>query len=609
MPRKKRTEQPKAEESSQSPEASSSVGRGIQQPVGRTLTQQQEGGGRGGGQHIGAPVVPLAQQGGHPGVYPQRGGLMPHQAGGTSTESQGRGYLPREPYGAGTTMPEAGGRGRGGAPWGGPRGGHGPSSRPSNPELHQASPATYQAAYPAQQVPTGRSLESAQHASSSSPMVEVTQQFQELAIQAGAPSQAIQPVVQPVAPSSKSVRFPLRPGKGIKGTKCQVKANHFSVELPDKNLHQYDVSITPEVTSRDVCKAIIKELVTLYKRSHLGDRLPAYDGRKSLYTAGPLPFNSREFSVTLTPDDEGQRGGARRDRRFTIVIKFAACADLHHLRLFLEGRQADAPQEALQVLDIVLRELPSSRYSSVGRSFYSPRLGTRMPLGDGLESWHGFYQSIRPTQMGLSLNIDMSSTAFIEPLNVVDFVTQLLNRPDAIHRPLSDSERVKISVAELKQEQKIKKALRGVKIEVTHRGNMRRKYRIASLTPLPTRELTFPVCKIVEGQRYSKKLNEKQITNLLKVTCQRPRERERDIVETVHQNAYHDDPYAQEFGIRINENLASVEARVLPPPRLKYHDKGKEKDCQPNIGQWNMMNKWLGMEHMLEKRHIFGTSD
>lgn len=38
------------------------------------------------------------------------------------------------------------------------------------------------------------------------------------------------------------------------------------------------------------------------------------------------------------------------------------------------------------------------------------------------------------------------------------------------------------------------------------------------------------VCKIVEGQRYSKRLNERQITALLKVTCQRPHEREADIM-------------------------------------------------------------------------------
>lgn len=110
----------------------------------------------------------------------------------------------------------------------------------------------------------------------------------------------------------------------------------------------------------------------------------------------------------------------------------------------------------------------------------------------------------------------------------------------------------------------------------------------------------FQACKIVQGQRYTKRLSEKQITALLKVTCQRPRDREIDILQvasntsiwllaniyackilcfvilvfvfcflmmqTVQQNAYDQDPYAKEFGIKISENLASVEARVLPAP-------------------------------------------
>ncbi|KAM0863039.1 hypothetical protein ACQ4PT_044861 [Festuca glaucescens] len=36
---------------------------------------------------------------------------------------------------------------------------------------------------------------------------------------------------------------------------------------------------------------------------------------------------------------------------------------------------------------------------------------------------------------------------------------------------------------------------------------------------------------------------------------------------TVHQNAYYKDPYAHEFCIKTDEQLASVEARVLPPPK------------------------------------------
>ncbi|GAV57543.1 PAZ domain-containing protein/Piwi domain-containing protein [Cephalotus follicularis] len=390
--------------------------------------------------------------------------------------------------------------------------------------------------------------------------------------------------------SSKSLSFAPRPGYGQVGMKCIVKANHFFAELPEKDLNQYDVTITPEVTSRTVNRNIMAELVRLHKESDLGRRLPAYDGRKSLYTAGELPFAWKEFTVKLLNEENGVNG-PKKERVYNVVIKFVARTNMYHLGQFLAGKRADAPQEALQILDIVLRGLSTKRYIFLY-----------------ITSWY------------IS---DMASAAFIEPLPVIEFVAQLLGK-DVLSRPLSDSDRVKI-----------KKALRGVKVEVTHRGSVRRKYRVSGLTSQPTRELVFPVddnstmksvveyfqemygftiqrthlpclqvgnqkkanylpmeaCKIVEGQRYTKRLNERQITALLKVTCQRPRDRENDILQTVQHNGYDQDPYAKEFGMKISEKLASVEARILPAPWLKYHDTGKEKDCLPQVGQWNMMNK------------------
>ncbi|GER56724.1 argonaute 1 [Striga asiatica] len=599
MVRKRRSDLPGTGESSDSQETGIGRGGPHQQPPQAQQPQLQGGYNQGGGRGWTGP-----QRGGYGGrggagrAPPQQyyGGPQDYQPG----QGQGRGrggqhYQRGAPQGRGAFTGS-----REGPLSGGP-------SRPPAPELHQAtthSPYQSVSSQPKLYGGPGYSVSSSSSSSRAPPPepteVEVAEQMQQLSV---APIQEIQPV------SSKSMRFPLRPGKGSCGIRCIVKANHFFAELPDKDLHQYDVSITPEVASRGVNRAVMEQLVKLYRESHLGKRLPAYDGRKSLYTAGPLPFVSKEFRITLLDEDDGA-GGVRREREFKVVIKFAARADLHHLGMFLQGRQADAPQEALQVLDIVLRELPTSRYCPVSRSFYSPDLGRRQPLGEGLESWRGFYQN-------------MSSTAFIEPLPVIDFVCQLLNR-DVSARPLSDADRVKI-----------KKALRGVKVEVTHRGNMRRKYRISGLTSQATRELTFPVdergtmksvveyfqetygfviqhtqwpclqvgntqrpnylpmevCKIVEGQRYSKRLNERQITALLKVTCQRPQEREYDILQTVRHNAYAQDPFAKEFGIKISDKLAQVEARVLPPPRLKYHDSGREKDCLPQVGQWNMMNK------------------
>ena len=58
------------------------------------------------------------------------------------------------------------------------------------------------------------------------------------------------------------------------------------------------VAIDPETRSRGWNRSIINELVKLYKE-HLDGRLPVYDGRKSLYTAGALPFKSKVFVVKL----------------------------------------------------------------------------------------------------------------------------------------------------------------------------------------------------------------------------------------------------------------------------------------------------------------------
>ena len=44
-----------------------------------------------------------------------------------------------------------------------------------------------------------------------------------------------------------------------------------------------------------------------------------------------------------------------------MVIKFVTRADLHRLGMFLAGKHAEAPQEALQVLDICLWDLSFAR--------------------------------------------------------------------------------------------------------------------------------------------------------------------------------------------------------------------------------------------------------
>ncbi|KAL6888270.1 hypothetical protein ACP4OV_009296 [Aristida adscensionis] len=386
------------------------------------------------------------------------------------------------------------------------------------------------------------------------------------ASQPGATS-ALDPPDVDLAPVSK---------KGL----AMIRANHFLVNVAENNLFHDDVSTNPESKSRSTNVEVLNELIKLHGKTSLGEKLHAYDGRESLFTAGLLLFDESEYIE-------------RAERVYKITIRIAEITDLYHLQQFLYRRQRDMPQETIQVLDVVLRESPSLNYVSVCEFFFSKSLDHRGDIGEGLECWRGSYQ---PTQMGLSLNID-----------------------------ISDRDRVKI-----------KNASRGVRIETSHQQDQIRRYKITGITSIPM-QLIFPineegiwksvvqyfwhkynyrlkyaawsclqagsdsrpvylpmqVCKIVEGLRYPKELNDQQVTNILRATCKRPQEGEQSIRDMVLHNKYAEDRFAREFGINVCSDLLSVPAGVLPPPLLKYHESGREKTCAPRDGQWNMINKVL----------------
>ncbi|XP_062105193.1 protein argonaute 5-like [Humulus lupulus] len=526
-------------------------------------------------------------------------------SGGRRSENRPDQPAPSQPF------QQGGGSGGGGRGRGGRTGGY--ASTPVPPPVVSHAPAPM----PQPPIPSTPAPAPAPSSSTAGPSTaaSLSREVEKLTLQDPAATGRLPPE------SSKSVRFPVRPGYGKVGRKCVVKANHFIVQVADRDLCHYDVSISPEVTSKKVNRDIINQLGTLYRASHLGNLRVAYDGRKSIYTAGELPFSSKEFIIKLV-DNDRPAGTSRREREFKVTVKFASKPDLHHLRQFLQSRQLDAPQETIQALDVALRGAPSELYTVVGRSFFHPTLGRPGELADGIMYWKGYYQSLRPTQLGLSLNIDVSARAFYEPLRVTDFVIKNFNVRDDL-RPLHDQVRLQL-----------KKNLRGIKVACSHLQNTRT-YKITGVSTEPLNRLMFTlddqatqtsvaayfqdkyriklkyvtwpalqagnpakpiylpmeVCTIVEGQRYTKKLNERQVTNLLRATCQRPHEREGSIRQIVRQNNYSGDKLVEDFGISVASDMTMVDARVLPPPLLLYHGTGREATEQPRFGQWNMINK------------------
>ena len=391
---------------------------------------------------------------------------------------------------------------------------------------------------------------------------------------------------QPVATRTEANVFthPLRPNNGTVGRTIPLRANYFQVQIPNSDLHHYDVDIKPDKCPRRVNREIVENMVDNFRNAIFQDIRPVFDGRRNMYTARALPIDRQRVELDVTLPGEG------RERTFRVTIKWVARVSLFSLKLALEGRLHGIPFEAIQALDVVMRHLPSMRYSPVGRSFFSAPDGYTPPLGGGREVWFGFHQSMRPSQWKMMLNIDVSATAFYKSQPVIDFMCEVLDvrKDDLRHaKSLTDSQRVKFT-----------KEIKGLKVEITHCGAMRRKYRVCNVTRRPANQQTFPlcmdsgqtiectvgryflerhqknlefpflpclqvgqeqkhtflpieVCNVVPGQRCIKKLTDSQTSTMIKATARSAPDREREISDLVSKAGYNNDPYVREFGIQV----------------------------------------------------------
>ena len=88
------------------------------------------------------------------------------------------------------------------------------------------------------------------------------------------------------------------------------------------------------------------------------------------------------------------------------------------------------------------------------------------------------------------LSTDVSATAFYKAQPVIDFMCEVLDIRDVQDqkRPLTDSQRVKFT-----------KEIKSLKIEITHCGTMKRKYRVCNVTRRPAQMQSFPL-QLENGQ-------------------------------------------------------------------------------------------------------------
>ncbi|KAF8008168.1 hypothetical protein BT93_K1988 [Corymbia citriodora subsp. variegata] len=457
-----------------------------------------------------------------------------------------------------------------------------------------------------------------------------------------------------------------RRGIGSGGRQINLLTNHFkvSVNVPDAVFYQYSVSITSEDTKAVEGKGIGRKLIDkLYQTysSELAGKNFAYDGEKTLYTVGPLPQNKLEFTVVLEDSfarreseslggsGESPNGSTKRSKRsfqsktFRVEISYAAKVPLKSIFLGLKGMDKDTDaQDALRVLDIVLRQTAAKRGCLLVRqSFFHDDSRNFTDVGGGVAGVKGFHASFRPTEGGLSLNMDVSTTMILTPGPVIEFLLANQNVKEPRYIDWA----------------KAKKMLKNLRVKTRH-SNM--EYKIVGLSEKPCNQQFFPMklrnrkgpddeeqtvditvseyfikhrgieltfsgylpclnvgkpkrpnylplelCSLVSLQRYTKALSSMQRASLVEKSRQKPPERIKTLVDALRNYRYEEDPVLAECGISLEKQLTQIKGRVLESPKLKV---GNGNDCIPRNGRWNYNQRTLLQPSKIERWVIVNFS-
>ncbi|KAL6130207.1 hypothetical protein ACLB2K_068588 [Fragaria x ananassa] len=459
-------------------------------------------------------------------------------------------------------------------------------------------------------------------------------------------------------------RVPMkRPGIGSQGQKISLLTNHFKVGLNKSNTEFYHYSIAmqyddgTEVDGKGIGRKVLDKVKETYILE-LENKEFAYDGEKSLFTVGQLPRKQLEFTVVLNDisrsGTNGVSGGSysleesQGDRKrvkqsfqsktIQVQVNFAAKIPMQAIANALRGQDSDHFQEAVRVLDIIIRQNAAKQGCLlVLQSFFHNNPRNFIELGGGVLGCRGFHSSFRATQSGLSLNMDVSTTMIVKPGPVLNFLMDNQNVKTPYQIDWIKAKRMlknlKVETYASKMEYKItglsdkpckqqtfflksKRGQDGDGEEITvyeyfaQHKNMR--LRDSADFPCinvgkPKKPSYFPIelCNLVSLQRYTKALSNLQRASLVEKSRQKPQERMSTLRDAVKSSKYEADMMLQSSGISIGTEFMQVEGRVLPAPRLVV---GNGEDFSPRNGRWNFNNKKLVKPVKLERWAVVNFS-
>ncbi|KAH9062680.1 argonaute-like protein [Lactarius vividus] len=367
-------------------------------------------------------------------------------------------------------------------------------------------------------------------------------------------------------------------------------------------------------------------------------RPAVYDGRKNLFTTYELPIGPGGRSFAMPPSI------GVFTVRLTLVASINPEYDLLHvfpdstvvlliprvLQRFVLGEQSqdNTVLTAIMVLNVVVRMAANLRYSLNVRSFLTDR-ETR-DVGGGIVLWRSYFQSVRPAIGRIVINIDISAGAMYMPGSLIDVALAILGRPGnpnalAPRQGLPDRERIrvqrfitpglKITTTVDQRDPNQAPRSRGVKklskegardltLELTSgqtttvadyfRQKLNRPLRFPDVICVELASgalIPLELCHVPPGQIMRKQVPPDKTNSVLEFATKRPNDRLGSIVNGLGVLEYGQSEYVREFGMTVANEPIRIQARVMNPPTLRYHQSSKQLSARPRDGAWNLIDK------------------
>lgn len=152
---------------------------------------------------------------------------------------------------------------------------------------------------------------------------------------------------------------------------------------------------------------------------------PQFDGNK----LGWSTLQIKKLNVTVDLNvEEGRKPSDK--NKFRVLVNPTRVVSFSHLYTYMQGQTDydNSDANAVSLLDHLLREGPSGKYTQIKRNFFA-RGSARFSLGQGVEAFKGVYASMRPVLNaqrlpGFSVNIDVGKYSSSNQVLITHLLTQ-----------------------------------------------------------------------------------------------------------------------------------------------------------------------------------------